>query len=470
MTGATPRGIAVLDVGATNTKALLFDAGLALVREESIPSRKAEAPPYPAIATAPILDFAARVLPAFDAEVPVDAVVPCTHGSAFALLDAAGAPVLPVMDYNARPPEDVAAGYAAVAPSFAEVLAPINPGALTVGRQFYWQETAFPDAFARCATILPLAQYLAFRLGGRAVSEATSLGAQTQLWDLRGDRPSSLARARGWDRLLAPVEPAWRAVGTLSDSIAGPGFRGRGAILAGIHDSSANYLRYLGGEAGRFALLSTGTWIIGFDAGADPGRLDPACDTACGLTVHGATVPICRFKGGEEYALLAGEDAPAPEIARVAALVGRGTMALPSFTDSGGPVPGSGGRGTVEGTVEDAADRAALAALYCAQMTALALERLAGPVPAPRIIVDGPFGLNPGYLACLAALLPGASVLASDLREGTAAGAALLALADDEGRFPDLPVSLVPAPAADLPGLGAHHARWRARVDEIGGG
>ena len=96
------------------------------------------------------------------------------HGSALALLDETGALALPVMSYLADMPPDIAKAYAAIEPPFEEVLAPVNPGALTLARQLLWQETHFPDAFARVRTILPYAQYIACRLAGIAASEASA--------------------------------------------------------------------------------------------------------------------------------------------------------------------------------------------------------------------------------------------------------------------------------------------------------
>lgn len=453
----TPRGIVVLDVGATNTKALLFDHALNVLAEESVPSKKREGPPYLAVDPAPILALAEQVIPAFDAILAVDAVVPCTHGSAAALLGENGDLVLPIMEYNAMPPDAVVEAYAAAAPDFGEVLAPINPGGLTLARQLWWQAAKWPVAFAQTRHIVPFAQAIAHWLGGRAVSEVTSWGAQTHLWDMRSGGPSSLARTQGWDRLMAKTVPAWAVIGQLKPRFCGAGLRGRGHIRAGIHDSSANYLRYAGGAQRRFALLSTGTWIIGFDAGADPSRLDPGRDTACGLTTMGRTVPICRFQGGEEYALLAGSSPP-PTPDDVASVVARGVMALPNFTASGGPLPGPAGK--ITGAVAGG-EASALAALYCAQMTVLALEAMSGQVPE-RVIVDGPFGQNTAYLSLLDALLPGSDVAASTLREGTATGAALLGLAEpDTGRMPQFPISLAPAEPAHLPGLAAYQIGWR---------
>lgn len=457
MVNDTPRGIAVFDVGATNTKALLFDHALNVVAEESVPSARLQAPPYLAIDPAPILALAERALPAFDAVLPVDEVVPCTHGSAAALLDGDGALALPLMDYNAVPPAAIVEGYAKAAPPFEEVRAPVNPAGLTLARQIWWQAEAWPEAFARVEALVPFAQALAHWLGGRVVSEVTSWGAQTQLWDMRKGVPSSLARRQGWASRMAPTVPAWADIGTLGARFRGGGFRGRGRIRAGIHDSSANFLRYAGSEAGRFALLSTGTWIIGFDAGADPGRLDPARDTACGLTTRGNPVPICRFKGGEEHAIIAG-DGPDPEIADIQSIVTRKAMSLPNFTDSGGPLPGPSG---VLSEEIHGSERSAMAALYCAQMTTLALEAMSGEVP-DRVIVDGPFGQNRAYLQILAALLPGKTVLASTLKEGTATGAALLGLADEtRGAMPALPISFTHASPAGIAGLDAYHAAWR---------
>ncbi len=61
---------------------------------------------------------------------------------------------------------------------------------------------------------------------------------------MTADDWSSLARARGWDRLFPPRHAAWEVIGTF------PGLRGKGEILTGIHDSNANWLRYMAGSMG----------------------------------------------------------------------------------------------------------------------------------------------------------------------------------------------------------------------------
>ena len=54
--------------------------------------------------------------------------------------------------------------------------------------------------------------------------------------------------------------------------------------------------------------------------------------------------------GGREFETLnQGANADAASLVTVSALVTRGTFALPSFSASGGPLPGTGGQGRIEG-------------------------------------------------------------------------------------------------------------------------
>lgn len=454
-----PRGTLVLDIGSTNTKLALFDADGRLVAERRAGSRHVAGPPYRCLDPEPALALLAQALPEFDALLPVDAIVPCAHGSALALLDGDGGLALPVMDYLAEPPPEVAAAYRNVAPPFREVFCPLNPMALTLGLQLFWQETAFPEAFAKVRTILPWGQYFAYRLGGRAVTGYTELGAQTQLVDVTAGGFSSLARERGWAKLFAPQAPPFETVGPLVPALRRAPIAGRAEVKAGIHDSNANYLRYLAAGLGDFTLLSTGTWIIIFDTKSDFRRLDPARDTATNTDAFGRPVACSRFMGGHEIAAVeAGAPGDAGTIAHLAELVGRETYALPSFTDSGGPMPGTGGRGRIVGP-EPASpgERAALAALYCALMTD---QSLAAVGSESDIIVDGPFGENALFCAALAALRAPQRVLRSDLRDGTAAGAALVGGMSSAADLPRRALKLTPVEPLAESGLRRYRSEW----------
>jgi sugar (pentulose or hexulose) kinase len=253
---------------------------------------------------------------------------------------------------------------------------------------------------------------------------------------------------------------AWETIGTLKPEFRGPGFRGGGNVLGGVHDSTANFMRYVAAGLDRFTLVSTGTWSISFDPSTSVDVLDPARDTNTNTDVLGRTVCCSRFFGGKEFeAVSHGAAAEDAEIACVAELVARGTIAVPSFTLTSGPVPGSLGKGHVLGPeAATPRERASLAALYCAQMVSEQLDAIASK---DDIIVDGPFSQNPVLLAVLAQLRPAQKVKASALRDGTTAGAASLALIGAGGEMPSIALKLADVAPAAIGGLSSYHANWR---------
>jgi hypothetical protein len=140
----------------------------------------------------------------------------------------------------------------------------------------------------------------------------------------------------------------------------------------------------------------------------------------------------------------------------------RGTLALPSFTDSGGPMPGTGLKGRIEGPPpQNPEEFATLASLYCALMSAQSLDAIGS---SGDIIVDGPFATNQVYLALLAILRPKQRVLASTLRDGTAQGVAVLALMTGTGRLPRIAIDLVATERPTSLDLAAYQSLWLARA------
>lgn len=460
MSDRNPRGIAVVDVGYTNTKIALFSPSGEMVAERKAANRHAAGPPYPHIDPDPMLALCRSALPDLDAILPVDAVMPAAHGAAVVCIDADGNLALPIMDYNSEPPAAIVADYRRIMPSFEEALCPLLPMAITHGLQLYWQQRMWPDAFARVRTIMPWIQYVGFRLSGVAVTEISSMSCQTHLMDSRLQQPSAMARSLGWDRLFPRMAKAWEAIGVLKPEFRGQNFRGHARVLGGVHDSTGNFMRYVCAGLDRFTLVSTGTWSISFDPSASVDVLDPARDTNTNTDVLGRTVCCSRFFGGKEFeAVAGGAPAEAADLATVADLVARGTFALPSFTMTSGPVPDSLGKGLFTGPPPSGErEQASLAALYCAQMVSEQLDAIAS---RDEIIVDGPFSQNPVLLAVLAQLRPGQAVKASALRDGTAAGAAAIALIE-EGLLPTIALKLTNVKTAAIPMLSDYHAAWKS--------
>ena len=464
MAASAPRGIAVVDIGATNSKVVLFDRELREIARRKAETVHHDGPPYKHIDDRRIVEFAAGAIGELDRILPVDVIIVSAFGSTLGCVDDSGALATPVMDYLAEPPSAIAAAYAKIAPPFSETFCTTWPAALSLARQLYWLETDFPAAFARIKTIMTWSQYLAFRLGGRPAIEISALGAFVQLLDVLNGELSSIVKQRGWADRFAPLTRAWDDVGELKRQFRPAGFQGRGRILCGVHDSDANYLRYLAGGFSELALLSTGTFIIGFESQADVRRLDPDRGTFSFSNVFGRPIGCCGFFGGGEFdKLLAGAPATAASAAEVEALIARSIFAVPSFSDTGGPVAGSGDRGRIEGPLTGSpAERASLATLYTALMACEALDAVESRSP---IVVDGPFARNDLFCSLLAALRPRQPVSSSPLQEGTAAGAATLALMGPAGELPpQLQIELKPHPAGRFTGLADYHAAWRAKA------
>jgi sugar (pentulose or hexulose) kinase len=461
-----PAATAVLDVGRTNVELLAIGPDGAIRSSRQAPNALRTGEPYPHCDTEHLWRWLMAALADLGERFRIEAIVPTSYGASAALVGDAEL-VLPILDYDAEPPTAIAAAYAEIAPWFEECCCPIGPAGRTLGRQLFWQSRRFPEEFARVRWILPLAQYWAWRLCGVPACEVTSLGAQTQLWDPRQRDFSSLVERQGWRDRLPPLRNAWDVLGPLQFEVADKtGLPVETAVLCGIQDDSANLARYLAAGLEEFALISTGARPIICAPSLPLGRLDPLRDTASGTDLLGRPVACARFVGGQEYAAIAGPEGAAarPTRAEVEALIAAGVMALPSFAPSGGPYPGTGGKGRISGPPpRSPAARAALASLYVALMASVGLDLLES---RSQVIVDGSFADEPLFATLLAALRPGQPVAVSTEPNGRAQGAALL-VGWAERRTP-AKLGLRPVEPAATRGLEAYARDWRAAVDAIG--
>ncbi len=450
--------LAVVDLGATHSKVAVFSEAGDLLRVDRTETPMRDAPPY----HHPSLEILERriVETLSKAARPHDivAIIPSHYGSSAALLAEDGL-ALPMMNYEQPIPDEVIEDYRRVMPPYDEIYTPLHPNALSLGAQIFWQERAWPDAFARVRHILLGPQYWAWRLSGVLATEATALGSQSHLWAPREGGLSSLVHARSWEHLFPPLRKAYDRLGPVRPELAAQtGLSPDCVVLTGAHDSNANFARFLAAGLDDFTLLSTGTWIITFNAACPLDALDPERDMVTNSDVEGRPVPCARFMGGREFAaVLDGADPDAGSLDDVSRVIERGTLALPSFAEAGGPMPGTGGRGRiVEPEPATEAARAALATLYTALMVC---ESLDGLRSANQIIVDGPFASNALFLSVLAGLRPGQPVRIASGEEGTATGAALLWQWTERTEPARLALGEVAKP--NIAGLHVYQEHWR---------
>ena len=446
--------VAVFDVGKTNIKVVVFDRGGAVLAERSAPNMPL-APdgqwPYSRLDMEGAWSFLIGALKELGARFSIEAISTTTHGCAGVLMRRDG-PALPPVDYEFDGFAAVDAAYDQARPSYHESRSPHLSRGLNLGRHIFYYERHFPAQFRQATAFLTYAQYFAWRLGGAMASEATSLGAHTDLWRPNEGDLSSMVDKLGWRRLFPPMRKAWDTLGTLKPEIAAAtGLSPNVRVICGAHDSNASLVPHLLSRREPFTVISTGTWVIIMAVGGTA-RLDPQADMLANVDVYGRPVPTARFMGGREFSVLAG-DAPADaDEADVSAIIASGVLALPAFSDQGGPFASR--RGVIEGPAPTTPKaRAALATLYSALMTAHMLQRLEAP---GDLIVEGGFARSPAFAGVLARLMAGRRVVIAPISAGAAAGAAMLAHWDE----PHPPPSLEPARVWDLPGLEAYRNRW----------
>ncbi len=449
------RHIAVIDIGKTNAKVVVLDAGTgAEIAAVKTANGVLKTGPYPHYDIEGLWGFIVSALKNFAQTPGFDAISITTHGASAAMLAADGSLAMLVLDYEHGYPRAIADAYEHLRPKFAETFSPRLSMGLNVGAQIHYLKSTFPADFSRVATILTYPQYWAFRLSGVAANEVTSLGCHTDLWNPTTQNYSSLVDTLGIRALMAPVRSAFDALGPVLPALAGEmGLAKAVPIYCGIHDSNASLLPHLVENEAPFAVVSTGTWVISFGVGGDLEHLDPRRDALANVDAYGRAVPSARFMGGREFEILAAEIGDAPSGAVEAALettIGKGLMLLPNVVEGSGPFPGRKMRWAGD-SAADAAERLAAVNLYLALMTEACLDLIGAKGP---VFVEGPFALNRAYLTALAAVT-GSDVIALPGSTGTSQGAALLT-----GIRP--PAAAEKAPLrADLQGLRPYRQAWR---------
>ncbi len=455
MRHAAVKHVAVIDIGKTNAKLALVEAGT--LREVAVvtrPNTVRPGPPWPHFDVEGHWDFFLHHLAAFHAAHGVDAISVTTHGASAVLLDAAGGLAAPMLDYEYPGPDDLAADFAAIRPAFAETGSARLPGGLNLGAQLFWLLRTDPGLRDRVAQVLTYPGYWGWRLTGQMACDVTSLGCHTDLWEPATGRFSALVARLGLTDKMAPPRRPGEVLGRLRPEVAArTGLAADTPVTVGIHDSNASLLPHVLGRSAPFSVVSTGTWVVAMAMGADPVTLDPARDVLVNVNALGQPVPSARFMGGREFEMIAQGDTTAPTAQDRAEVLAQGVALLPAVEPGSGPFRGRVHRWTVP--PEGAGQRMLALSWYLAMMTDTCLRLIGARGP---VIVEGPFARNPDYLEMLATLrLEGVEIAAS--ATGTSTGAALLSLG--AGTPPETRAVALPAFSGNL---AAYAARWRDQI------
>ncbi|MDH5605085.1 MAG: FGGY family carbohydrate kinase, partial [Cyclobacteriaceae bacterium] len=181
-----------------------------------------------------------------------------SYGASLVHLDEKGEVVLPLYNYTKPLDEKIITSfYKKYGPEmdFSIKTGSSNSGMLNTGMQLYWLKYSKPEKFNQIRYSLHLPQYLSYIFTGIPLSEYTSIGCHTALWDYGKKDYHDWVYKEHIHTILPPIVSA--------DTSSDIQYEGKKVkVGVGIHDSSAALLPYLRSEKKPFILVSTGTWSV----------------------------------------------------------------------------------------------------------------------------------------------------------------------------------------------------------------
>ncbi|HEY1871757.1 MAG TPA: carbohydrate kinase, partial [Chitinophagaceae bacterium] len=235
----------------------------------------------------------------FRDDIDVKAVNFSGYGASFVYVDSKGKVIAPLYNYLKPYPDKLKQKfyntYGRENKISRETASPAL-GSLNSGMQLYRLKYEKPHLLDKVAFAFHLPQYLSYILADLPVSEITSIGCHTGLWNFRKNKYHSWVTKEKIDRLFPPIIPSSVAIPT--------NFQGRELEIGiGLHDSSAALIPYLSFFHEPFILISTGTWNISLNPFNRTELTDEELrqDCLCYLSYEGKPVKASRLFAGHQH-------------------------------------------------------------------------------------------------------------------------------------------------------------------------
>lgn len=418
---------AILDIGKTNKKILLFDEAYRMVFEHT--ERMEETVDEDGFPCEDLIALRDSVRDMMDqvfqmSQYEVKAINFTTYGASFVYLDDSGNPLTHLYNYLKPYPEALQhALYSDYGgeKEFLRVTSSPSLGSLNSGLQVLRLKKEQPAIFNQVAHALHLPQYISFLFTGLKRTDITSVGCHTQLWDFTQMKYHHWVEKEGLMPVLAPMEKSDHATRIKW---------GSHEVWAGVglHDSSSALIPYLVSFKDRFILISTGTWSISLNPFDDIPLTDEELqrDCLCYLQYTGRPVKAARYFLGpaheEGVAIIAAHFALPSDFYTVmqfdADIFGKSKELLDNLTSSSFE--------DIDLMTVGSPDLAYYLLMHFLVQAQVASTRLLmRHQSADRILVDGGFSKNAIFMKLLANTFGNIPVYASEVPQATAMGAAL---------------------------------------------
>lgn len=293
---------AIFDIGKTNKKFFLFDENFQEVYREY--TRFDQIEDEDGFPTENLKALQKWLKEVFDRmllseEYAIKAINFSSYGASFVHLDENGEVVTPMYNYTKKIDEKIVNSfYKKYGPeiNFSMLTGSPKSGMLNSGMQLYWLKEKKPEVFNKIRYSLHLPQFLSYTFTGIPVSEYTSIGCHTALWDYTKRDYHNWVYQEGIHKILPPIVSTETSINM--------NYNGkRIKIGVGIHDSSAALLPYVRSINKKFILVSTGTWSIALNPHTTGKLTEKEIKNGClnYMRINGKPVKSSRIFLGNEY-------------------------------------------------------------------------------------------------------------------------------------------------------------------------
>ena len=295
--------IAILDIGKTHVKVILFDANE--MEELVVYQKKNEIVNnsiYPHFDIKNLKRFIISSLQKISKNFQVNSIFTSTHGACMALMSK-GELALPVLDYEFKGPDQYRDEYNDIRPNFSQSGSPRMDLGLNLGAQLFWQSKNFPEKFAMVDQILFWPQFWSHWLSGIAASEISYASSNSDFWDIKKNKFINLDTFGIEPRVkYPPLMSASTVLGPLRKNLVNQtGLPENIPVFCGAHDSSLSLISASFHQSLPCTILSTGTWITIFALGSNNNDIEEQPGLMISCDCYGKLVPNFRFPAGKIY-------------------------------------------------------------------------------------------------------------------------------------------------------------------------
>ncbi|WP_370476301.1 FGGY-family carbohydrate kinase [Tamlana flava] len=293
---------AVFDIGKTNKKFFLFDKDFKEVHKEYIKFDEIEDEDGHPTENLPALqEWLKKVFENIlkESKFNIEAINFSTYGASFVHIDENGEVLTPLYNYTKQIDKSVVDSFLekyGPKEEFLKTTGCFDLSLLNSGLQLYWIKHTKPEVFKKIKYSLHLPQYLSYIFTGIPLSEYTSIGCHTALWDYAKKDYHEWVYKEELHKILPTIVSTETSINM--------NYNGkRIKIGVGIHDSSSALLPYVRSVKKKFVLVSTGTWSITLNPFTDNPIVSDtdAKDSINYMRINGKPVKATRLFLGNEY-------------------------------------------------------------------------------------------------------------------------------------------------------------------------